>query len=279
MSYIGLLNESITTTYTNVSASDDMTIGSSLRNLGTLTQVGAATFSGSLTGLMTAVSNGLDLTYTYDPTLRTFTIQINNGSITNSKLAGNISLSNLASGGAYQMILTNGSGVPTYGSMTLNNLPTGLVNQFIQTNGSSNAWTTMSGDATLSSGVLTIGTGAITNSKLAGNISLSNLVSGGAFQMILCNGSGVPTYASLSLNNLPSGLVNQFIQTNGSSNNWTTMSGDATLSSGVLTIGAGKITNTKLLNSSISLNGHVMSLGSTAYTLTTKIYHQELIIF
>ena len=171
MSYIGLLNESITTTYTNVSASDDMTIGSSLRNLGTLTQVGAATFSGSLTGLMTAVSNGLDLTYTYDPTLRTFTIQINNGSITNSKLAGNISLSNLASGGAYQMILTNGSGVPTYGSMTLNNLPTGLVNQFIQTNGSSNAWTTMSGDATLSSGVLTIGTGAITNSKLAGNIS------------------------------------------------------------------------------------------------------------
>ena len=84
MSYIGLLNESITTTYTNVSASDDMTIGSSLRNLGTLTQVRAATFSGSLTGLMTAVSNGLDLTYTYDSTLRTFTIQINNGSITNS---------------------------------------------------------------------------------------------------------------------------------------------------------------------------------------------------
>ena len=47
------------------------------------------------------------------------------------------------------------------------------------------------------------------------------------------------------------------------------MPGDATLLAGVLTIGAGKITNAKLLNSSISLNGIVMSLGSTAYTLTT----------
>ena len=82
----------------------------------------------------------------------------------------------------------------------------------------------------------------ITDSMLAGSISLSNLVSGGAFQMILCNGSGVPTYASLSLNNLPSGLINQFIQSNGSSNNWITVSDDATLSAGVLTIVAGSIT-------------------------------------
>ena len=54
---------------------------------------------------------------------------------------------------------------------------------------------------------------------LAGSISLSNLVSGGAFQMILCNGLGVPKYATLSLNNLSSGLADQFIQSNGSSNN------------------------------------------------------------
>ena len=58
MSYLGLLNESMSTTYTNVSATDDLTIGTSLRNLGTLTQIGAATFSGSLNGLLTAVSNG-----------------------------------------------------------------------------------------------------------------------------------------------------------------------------------------------------------------------------
>ena len=47
MSYIGLLNESQMTKYTNVSATDDLTVGTSLRNLETLTQVGAAIFSGS----------------------------------------------------------------------------------------------------------------------------------------------------------------------------------------------------------------------------------------
>ena len=72
MSYIGLLNESISSTYTNVSASDDLIIGSSLRNLGSLTQVGAATFSGSLIGLLTAVKKGTDLTYTYTPVSKTF---------------------------------------------------------------------------------------------------------------------------------------------------------------------------------------------------------------
>ena len=41
------------------------------------------------------------------------------------------------------------------------------------------------------------------------------------------------------------------------------MSSDATLSTGVLTIGTGAITNSKLLNSSGSLNGQVMSLGSS----------------
>ncbi len=86
MSYTGLLNESSTTTYTNVSASDDLTVGSSLRNLGVLTQMGPAIFTGSLNGLLTAIANGADLTYTYDGTSKTFTIQINNNSITNSKL-------------------------------------------------------------------------------------------------------------------------------------------------------------------------------------------------
>ena len=87
MSYIGLLNESHMTTYTSVSASDDLTVGTSLRNLGKLSQIGAATFSGSLIGLLTTVSNGADVSFTYTPTTKTFNIQINNGSITNSKLS------------------------------------------------------------------------------------------------------------------------------------------------------------------------------------------------
>ena len=45
MSYIGLLNESIVTTYNNVLATDDLTVGTSFRNVGTLTQVGAATLA------------------------------------------------------------------------------------------------------------------------------------------------------------------------------------------------------------------------------------------
>ena len=75
MSCIGLLNESQITTYTNVSASDDLIVGSSLRNLGTLSQIGSATVSGAVNGLITAVINGTDLTYTYDGPTRTFTIK------------------------------------------------------------------------------------------------------------------------------------------------------------------------------------------------------------
>ena len=69
MSYIGLLNESLITTYTNVSASDDLTVGSSLRNLGTLTQIGDATFSGAINGINTGVNNTdnlqPDMTFVY----------------------------------------------------------------------------------------------------------------------------------------------------------------------------------------------------------------------
>ena len=65
MSYIGLLNESQMTTYTNVSATDDLTVGTSLRNLGTLTQIGTATFSGGITGITTSmVTEGTNLYWT-----------------------------------------------------------------------------------------------------------------------------------------------------------------------------------------------------------------------
>ncbi len=87
--------------------------------------------------------------------------------ITNAMLTGNISLSKLASGTIGQIITVNALGNPVYGSLTLNNLPYGTSNQFLQSTGiSNNVWTTMSGDATLSSGVLTVGTDALDISKL-----------------------------------------------------------------------------------------------------------------
>ena len=66
MSYIGLLNETSMTTYTNVSATDDLTAGTSLRNLGTSTQIiGTATFSGGITRITTSlVSEGINLYWT-----------------------------------------------------------------------------------------------------------------------------------------------------------------------------------------------------------------------
>jgi hypothetical protein len=57
----------------------------------------------------------------------------------------------------------------------------------------------LSGDATLTAaGVLTIANGAVTNDKLAGSIALNKLVSGTAGQIIVANGSGVPTYVTAS---------------------------------------------------------------------------------
>jgi hypothetical protein len=83
---------------------------------------------------------------------------------------------------------------------------------------------TMSGDATLdASGALTISASAITNSKVAANaaIDLSKLASGTTAQVIVADGSGVPTYVD--------------------------MSGDATIaSSGAITIGAEAVTLPKI---------------------------------
>jgi hypothetical protein len=104
---------------------------------------------------------------------------------------------------------------------------------------------------------------AITNGMLAGSIALSKLATGTIGQIIIVNALGNPVYGSLSLNNLPYGTSNQFLQTSGSNNAWTTMSGDATLSSGVLTVGAGIITLAKISSSAYSTS-------STSNTLVAR---------
>ena len=190
MSYSSLLNE------TNVDvdnlASDTLSIANSFSSIGSTT-INNTILTGSLSGLATSVANGSDLTYTYNPTTKTFTIQINNNSITPSKLL-NASL------------ILNGT------TMTLG-------------------------------GTYTIPLLSITNGMLAGSISLSNLTGALGNQIIVCNsGTGVPTYVNIS--------------------------GDITTLDGVMTIGSGKVSNTKLQYSSISLNGSAMSLGGT-YTIPT----------
>ena len=211
-------------------------------------------------------------------------------------LAGSIGLSKLASGTIRQIIIVNALGNVMYGSLSLNTLPFRTADQFLQPSGSNNTWATLSGDASLSSGVLTIGNAAITNAKLlnsiitldvqamslgasyttpllaitnamlTGSIALSKLASGTIGQIIIVNALGNAIYWSLTLNNLPFGTANQIMQTSGSNNAWITLSGDASLSSGVLTIGNAAITNAKLLNSIITLNGQAMSWGSSFTT-------------
>ena len=61
------------TTYTNVTATDDLTVGTSLSNLGTLTQIETATFSGGITGITTSmVSEGINLYWTLERFNNTF---------------------------------------------------------------------------------------------------------------------------------------------------------------------------------------------------------------
>ncbi len=83
---------------------------------------------------------------------------------TNAMLAGSIAWSKLSCEAMGHIIIVNALGNPVYGSRTLNNLPYGTSNQCFQSTGiASNVGTTLSGDATWSSVVLTIHNNTITN--------------------------------------------------------------------------------------------------------------------
>jgi hypothetical protein len=101
----------------------------------------------------------------------------------------------------------------------------GFPNQLLVTNNGSTAstWISMSGDSTMTSGVLTIANDAITTAKVL-------------------NASITPIKINL-------GSANQIFQTSSTLiNNWVSMSGDATLTNGALTITDGAISLAKLSN-------------------------------
>lgn len=101
-------------------------------------------------------------------------------------------------------------------------------------------------NATYSGGVITIP--AITS----GSVALSKLSNGTSGQFIYCNTLGVPVYSAFSLNAIPYGTNNQFLQTTWALNYWISMTGDASLSAGSLTIGTNAITTSKVLNYNIT---------------------------
>lgn len=94
--------------------------------------------------------------------------------------------------------------------------------------GSDVTFNALSGDVTLTgAGVTSIGANKVTNAMLAGSVALGKLVSGASGQIIVGDGSGVPTYRTLS--------------------------GDATISNtGAIAIGAGAVTGSAIADASIT---------------------------
>ena len=170
MSYISLLNE------TNIEVdnltSDSLSIVNYFSSLGG-TSINNTIFTGSLTGLATSVANGSDLTYTYSSTTKTFTIQINNNSITNSKLQySSVNLMGLTMDlgtTAYNVPLLYITNAMLTGSISLTKLESGTASYIVMANGLGlPTYTLVTGDIYNNpSGSFTIGVGAVTPSKMS----------------------------------------------------------------------------------------------------------------
>ena len=104
-------------------------------------------------------------------------------------------------------------------------LANGAAHQFLQSDGTDTAYVAMSGDATLAAGVITIADNAVTIAKMAG-IARGSVIIGD-------NGGDPATLAA--------GSAHQFLQSDGTDITYVSMSGDATLAAGVLTIAANAI--------------------------------------
>ena len=159
-------------------------------------------------------SDGTDTAYVAmsgDATLSAGAITIADNAVTLAKMAG------LTRG---SVILGDASGDPSA-------LAKGAASTFLQSDGTDVAYVAMSGDATLSAGAITIADNAVTLAKMAG----------------LARGSVIIGDASGDPSALVKGAANTFLQSDGTDTTYVAMSGDATLSAGVLSIGATKVTD------------------------------------
>jgi hypothetical protein len=195
--------------------------------------------NGSLAQLTTSGTNKLGaLTTTGFVTTTDGLGTLSSGTVnrdSSSYFSGTLSVPNGGTGlttiASNALLIGNGTG-------SVSSLAAGTVNQFLQSNGTSASYVSLSGDANLSVGVLTV-------NKLQGK-TLTIGVTPVAGDLLLYNGSA---------------FVNQAV------------TGDVTISgTGVTTIGAGKVTNTQLQNKSITFtssaaNSNVLVNGSTSSTV------------
>ena len=151
----------------------------------------------------------------------------------------------------------NSTGIITIPPITANSVAVskilkGTVNQFLQTGSALiNNWVSLSGDATLSNGIMTIGSGAITPAKIS------------------------------------VGSAGQILQTNGSLNNvWVTVTGDTIISTtGYTTISNDAITTVKVLSGAITpakmsngtAVGQVLLTGVSPYTLAYQTLNTSIV--
>ena len=198
---------------------DGAVIGGESAAAGTFTTLTATTFvMPDVTSGKLLVADGSDyeeVALSGDATLASGgAITIANDAVTLAKMAG------LARG---SIIIGDSSGDPSA-------LAKGAASTFLQSDGTDTAYVAMSGDATLSAGAITIADNAVTLAKMAG-LTRGSIIYGDA--------SGDPA-------NLAKGAASTFLQSDGTDVSYVAMSGDATLSAGVISIGATKVTDAML---------------------------------
>jgi hypothetical protein len=141
------------------------------------------------------------------------------GSIDEVHLGDNqVTLAKMAGIARGSILIGDASGDPA-------TLANGAAHQFLQSDGTDTAYVSMSGDATLAAGAITIADNAVTLAKMAG-IARGSVIIGD-------NGGDPATLAR--------GSAHQFLQSDGTDITYVSMSGDATLAAGVLTIAANAI--------------------------------------
>jgi hypothetical protein len=112
----------------------------------------------------------------------------------------------------------------------------GTAHQLLQSDGTDISYVSLSGDATLSAGAITIANDAVTLAKMAG-------ITRGS--IILGDSSGDPSL-------LAKGTAAQFLQSDGTDPSYVTISGDATIAAGgALTIAAGAVENSMLADDAV----------------------------
>jgi hypothetical protein len=214
------------------------------------------------------------------------TAKIADGAVTDSKITTGIAVNKLTPGTAGQVLTVSG-GQASWQPAPSGSVPTLSNGQILIGNGTANSPATLSGDATLAAGALTISNNAVTTSKIANdavttakildanvtNVKLANnsvdaakiadgavtdakiatgiavnkLTPGTAGQVLTVSG-GQASWQPAPTGSVPTLSDGQILIGNGTANSPATLSGDATLSAGALTIATSAATGANVIS-------------------------------